>query len=154
PANIFPTSDGYVYLFVTRSHWQRLMGFWPDHPPEYDDPQWLDNDFRHEHEAEINVAVEAFTRRFRRDDLAAQLQKAGIPCLAVNSPTAFMQEEHIQARQLFQPASHPYLGSYLQTAFPLIADGQREPAAPPPLLGQHTREILLRLGLSSVAMES
>ena len=153
PANVFPTSDGYVYLFVTRSHWGRLMGFWPDHPPEYDDPQWLDNDFRHEHEAEINVAVEAFTRRFRRDDLAAELQKAGIPCLALNSPTAFMQEDHVQARNLFQPTEHPYLGSYLQTAFPLISDGQRAPAAPPPLLGEHTREVLLRIGLSSEDIE-
>ncbi|HEY8695099.1 MAG TPA: CoA transferase [Chloroflexota bacterium] len=154
PANVFPTSDGYVYLFVTRTHWKLLMDFWPDHPPEFDGPEWLDNDFRHEHEHEINVRVEEFTRRFRRDDLAAQLQRAGIPCLALNSPTAFMQEEHIQARQLFQPVQHPHLGSYLQTGFPLLVDGQREPAAPPPLLGQHTREILTnRLGLTLTEIE-
>jgi crotonobetainyl-CoA:carnitine CoA-transferase CaiB-like acyl-CoA transferase len=154
PANVFPTSDGYVYLFVTRTHWKLLMDFWPDHPPEFDEPDWLDNDFRHEHERQINAHVEEFTGRFRRDDLAAQLQKAGIPCLALNSPTAFMQEEHIQARQLFQPAQHAHLGSYLQTAFPLLVDGQRESVQPPPLLGQHTRAILTeRLGLSGQQIE-
>jgi crotonobetainyl-CoA:carnitine CoA-transferase CaiB-like acyl-CoA transferase len=155
PANIFPASDGYVYLFVTRAHWKRFMEFWPDHPPEFDDDQWLDNDFRHEHEAEINEKVETLTRRFRRDELAHQLQKAGIPCLAVNSPTAFMQEQHIQARRLFQPVEHPYLGTYQQVSFPLMVDGQREPPAPPPLLGQHTHDILTtRLGLSGQEVQT
>jgi len=154
PANIFPASDGYVYLFVTRAHWKRLLDFWKDHPPMLDEPEWLDNDFRRARVDELNDLVSAFTRRFRRDELAEQLQKAGIPCLAVNTPMAFIREEHIQARQLFQPVEHPYLGSYLQTAFPLIADGQRQPAVPPPLLGEHTREILIeRLGLSMEQLE-
>src|SRR5712692_2019686 len=154
PANIFPASDGYVYLFVTRAHWKRLLDFWKDHPPLLDGPEWLDNDFRRQRVDELNELVSAFTRRFRRDELAEQLQKAGIPCLAVNTPMAFIREEHIKARQLFQPVEHPYLGSYLQTAFPLIADGQRQPAVPPPLLGEHTREILIeRLGLSMEQLE-
>ncbi|HEX6512193.1 MAG TPA: CoA transferase [Chloroflexota bacterium] len=154
PANIFPTSDGHVYLFVTRAHWKRFMDFWDGHPPEFDGPEWPDNDFRHEHEAEINAAVSRFTRGYRRDELAHQLQKAGIPCLAVNSPTAFMEEEHIKVRELFRQVEHPYLGSYVQTVFPLIADGQRSSAEPPPLLGQHTREILTaRLGLSPQDIE-
>jgi crotonobetainyl-CoA:carnitine CoA-transferase CaiB-like acyl-CoA transferase len=154
PANIFPASDGYVYLFVTRAHWKRLLDFWKDHPPMLEEPEWLDNDFRRARVDELNDLVSAFTRRFRRDELAEQLQKAGIPCLAVNTPMAFIREEHIQARQLFQPVEHPYLGSYLQTAFPLIADGHRQPAVPPPLLGQHTREILTeRAGLQPGEIE-
>jgi len=154
PANIFPTSDGYVYLFVTRAHWKRLMDFWQDHPERFGDDEWLDNDFRHEHEAEINEAVEQFTRRYRSEDLADQLQRSGIPCLPVNTPTSFMANEHVQARQLFQPAEHPYLGAYSQVTFPPIVDGAREPVSRPPLLGEHTREILSkRLGLSAGDVE-
>lgn len=154
PANIFPTADGYVYLFVTRAHWKRLMDFWDGHPARFEDPEWLDNDFRHEHEAEINEEVAQFTRRFARDDLADQLQQAGIPCLSVNTPTSFMQHEHVRARQLFQPVEHPYLGRYVQTAFPPLVDGDRASVAPPPLLGQHTRQILTdRLGLSESDVE-
>ncbi len=154
PANIFPTADGYVYLFVTRAHWKLLMDFWDDHPVEFDGPEWLDNDFRHEHEAIINERVTDFTRRFQRDELADRLQKAGIPCLPVNTPRAFMANEHVRARSLFQPASHPHLGSYIQAAFPLIADGIREAVSAPPLLGEHTQEILReRLGLSPSDVE-
>lgn len=153
PANIFPTADGYVYLFVTRAHWKLLLDFWDGHPAHLDAPDWLDNDFRHEHEAEINELVSAFTRRFTRDDLTDRLQKAGIPSLPVNTPTAFMNHDHIRARQLFQPVDHPYLGAYSQTTFPLIVDGARAPAEPPPTLGQHTREILQSLGLSTQDLE-
>jgi crotonobetainyl-CoA:carnitine CoA-transferase CaiB-like acyl-CoA transferase len=148
PANIFPTRDGYVYLFITRTHWKLFMEVWPDHPPEFDEPEWLDNDFRHEHEAEINEVVATFTQRYGREELAHLLQKHGVPCLAVNSPRQFMAEEHIQARELFRKVQHPELGEYLQTGFPLLVDGQRDPGAPPPLLGQHTQQILSeRLGL-------
>ncbi len=44
--------------------------------------------------------------------------------------------------------------NYLQTSFPLLVDGQREPPLPPPMMGQHTREVLSgRLGLSSDDIE-
>jgi len=102
----------------------------------------------------VNEIISAFTRNFARDELAHGLQKAGVPCLPVNTPLAFLKDEHLQARQLFQPVQHEALGDYVQTTFPLLVDGQREPAAPPPLLGQHTHDILTtRLGLSPEEIE-
>ena len=154
PANIFPTRDGYVYLFVTAAHWQLFLDAWPDHPSVLDDPHMLDNDYRHQRADELNAMVSAFTRTFGRDDLAEMMQQRGVPCLAVNSPRAFLRDEHIQARGLFGKAQHPVLGEYQQTSFPLLVDGQREAPQPPPLLGQHTREILQdRLGLQPSEIE-
>jgi formyl-CoA transferase len=148
PANIFPASDGYVYLFVTRAHWKRLLDFWPDHPKKFEEPEWFDNDFRRERVDELNEIVAGFTRQFKRDELAHNLQKAGIPCLAVNTPITFIDNGHIKARRLFQPVTHPYLGAHVQNVFPLMVDGERAAAAPPPLLGEHTRSVLAtRLGL-------
>jgi crotonobetainyl-CoA:carnitine CoA-transferase CaiB-like acyl-CoA transferase len=148
PANIFPTQDGYVYLFVARNHWKPFLDEWPDHPPVLDDPHMLDHAYRHARADEVNAMVASFTRQFRRHELAQKLQKAGVPCLAVNTPTAFMQDEHIQARALLGTVHHPVLGEYVQASFPLLVDGKREMPQPPPLLGQHTQEILRdRLGL-------
>ena len=154
PANIFPTLDGYVYLFVARTHWQQFLDAWADHPAALDDPRFLDNDYRRQRADEVNEIVSSFTRRFRRDELAENLQKQGVPCLTVNSPTTFLRDEHIQARELFGDVQHPVLGKYLQTSFPLLVDGQREAPQSAPLLGQHTGEVLReRIGLEPTEIE-
>jgi crotonobetainyl-CoA:carnitine CoA-transferase CaiB-like acyl-CoA transferase len=154
PASIFPASDGYVYLFVTRAHWPLLLDVWPDHAPELDDPKWLSNEARRQAAEWINEHVAQFTRRYTRDELVRLLQEKGVPCLGVNAPSEFAREEQIEARGLFQPTSHSLLGDYLQATFPLVAEGERAPVAAPPLLGQHTRELLIeRLGLSPQDVE-
>jgi crotonobetainyl-CoA:carnitine CoA-transferase CaiB-like acyl-CoA transferase len=154
PANVFPTQDGYVYLFVSRPHWRLLLNLMPDHDPALDDPRWLANHERRAQADWVNAEVERFTRQYRKDELVRLLQENGIPCLPVNGPGEFARDEQIQYRQLFQPTTHAVLGEYLQPAFPALIDGQRVPAAPPPLLGEHTAAILRdRLGLAPAEIE-
>ncbi len=154
PANIFPTRDGYVYLFVSRPHWPLLLALWPDHPPELDDPKWEPNEARRAQADWINEQLAQFTRQFTKEELTRLMQEHGVPCLPVNTPAEFMQDEQVRYRELFRPAAHPVLGEYVQVAFPVLLDGARLPPAPPPLLGQHTRELLTdRLGLSPTEVE-
>ncbi|HLH21210.1 MAG TPA: CoA transferase [Chloroflexota bacterium] len=154
PANVFPTSDGYVYLFVSRPHWRLLLNLMPDHDPALDDPKWLANHLRRAHADWINAEVERFTRQYPKEELVQLLQENGIPCLPVNGPREFARDEQIRYRQLFQPTTHAALGEYAQPAFPALMDGQRVPAAPPPLLGEHTAAILRdRLGLAPADIE-
>src|SRR5581483_998943 len=89
PANVFPTRDGYVYLFVSRPHWRLLLNLMPDHDPALDDPKWLANHERRAQAAWINAEVERFTRQFTKDELVRLLQENGIPCLPVNGPAEF-----------------------------------------------------------------
>jgi crotonobetainyl-CoA:carnitine CoA-transferase CaiB-like acyl-CoA transferase len=142
PAEIFPTQDGYVYLFVAQPHWRRFLALWPDHPPEMDDPKWLPNHVRRAQAAWINAEVSAFTRRFTRDALVTLLQDQGIPCLPVNPPGDFLRDEQVQFRGLFRPTRHPVLGEYVQASLPVVLDGERVAVAPPPLLGEHTAAVL------------
>jgi crotonobetainyl-CoA:carnitine CoA-transferase CaiB-like acyl-CoA transferase len=154
PANVFPTQDGYVYLFVSRPHWRLLVDLMPDHDPALEDPKWLANHVRRAHADWINAEVERFTRQYQKEELVRLLQENGIPCLPVNAPGEFARDEQIQHRALFQPTTHAALGEYTQPAFPALMDGQRVPAAPPPLLGEHTAAILRdRLGLAPADIE-
>jgi crotonobetainyl-CoA:carnitine CoA-transferase CaiB-like acyl-CoA transferase len=149
PAEIFPTRDGYVYLFIAQVHWRRFLANWPDHPPELDDPKWIPNHVRRAEAAWINAAVSAFTRQQTRDELVTRLQDQGIPCLPVNSPGDFLRDEQVQYRRFFVPTRHPVLGEYVQPTLPVVVDGARVAVAPPPLLGEHTEAVLAGLGAAS-----
>jgi crotonobetainyl-CoA:carnitine CoA-transferase CaiB-like acyl-CoA transferase len=142
PANVFPTRDGYVYMLIAEQHWQRLLDLWPNHAPELDDPKLHSNAGRRARAEWITAQVSTFTQPFTRDALVSLLQAHGIPALPVNTPADFMRDEQVQYRELFQPTTHPVLGDYAQVSFPPLIDGKRVPAAPPPLLGEHTRAVL------------
>ncbi|SRR5579884_576169 len=154
PANIFPTKDGYVYLFVSLPHWRLLLKLWEDHPPELDDKEWEANHVRRAHADWLNEELSRFTRRFTKQEFVRLMQENGVPSLPVNSPGEFARDEQVQFRKLFQTVRHPLLDEYAQVAFPVLMDGERVPVAPPPLLGEHTYALLTeRLGLSPTEVE-
>ena len=154
PANLFKCKNGWIALFVTQTHWPLLLKVWEDHPPELDDPKWINSNLRRANADSINAHVTSFTSRFLKEDLAELMQKHGIPGLPVNSPSDFMKDPHIQARGFFGTVTHPVLGSFEQTGSPFMVDGQRATPLPSPLLGQHNHEILCgELGLSANDLE-
>jgi crotonobetainyl-CoA:carnitine CoA-transferase CaiB-like acyl-CoA transferase len=143
PANIFSCSDGHVYLFILSARdWDRLLDLWPDHPAELDAPELKPPANRRRHIELINPLVEAFTRQHTKSELTTLLQTHGIPCLPVNSPTDFLAEGQVTARDFIGTVSSPVLGEYRTPRFPALFDGERpEPAGPPPLVGQDNERL-------------
>jgi benzylsuccinate CoA-transferase BbsE subunit len=137
PANIFPCIDGYVYLFILGARdWERLLELWTDHPIELDDPELRAPGRRRAQAATINPLVEQFTARYSKRELMSYLQGHGIPCLPVNSPRDFLNEEQVRVREFFGEIESASLGRYQSPRFPALFNGQRPPVAgPPPHLG-------------------
>jgi formyl-CoA transferase len=69
------------------------------------------------------------------------MQQHGIPGLPVNSPSDFMKDPHIQARQFFSQVTHPVLGTFRQPGNCFMVDGRRTGPAPAPIAGQHNQEV-------------
>jgi formyl-CoA transferase len=154
PANLFRCKNGWIALFVTQNHWPLLLKVWEDHPPELDDPKWINSNLRRTHADYINAQVTSYTCRFLKEDLAELMQKHGIPGLPVNSPLDFMKDPHIQARDFFSTVRHPVLGTFQQARSPFVLDGQRTAPSPAPLLGQHNEEVFRgELGLGRRDLE-
>ena len=134
PARIFPCKDGFVYLYVTRQHWKLFLSVWKDHPATFDAPDWLNNLYRRAHADELNPAVEAFLGKFTRAEITEFLQTKGIPCVPVNTPMGFANDEQVQSRGFMAPVEHAGFGSTKQPAMPFVIDGARPPVGSVPVL--------------------
>jgi len=125
PAKIFQCRDGFVYLYVTRQHWKLFLSVWKDHAAVFDTPDWLNNVYRRAHAEELNPAVEAFIGKFTMAEITDLLQAKGIPCVPVNTPMGFANDEHVRGRGFMAPVEHAGFGSTRQPAMPFVIDGAR-----------------------------
>lgn len=134
PARIFRCRDGFVYLYVTRQHWKLLLDLWNDHPPIFDEPEWLSYEHRRAHVEDLNPAVEAFMAKHTVTGITELLQSQGIPCVPVNTPLDFVNDEHVQSREFIISAKHAGFGDAKQPAMPFLIDGIRPPVGSVPTL--------------------
>ena len=85
----------------------------------------------------------------------ARLQAAGVPCAPAVSGRSefFLDDPHAVANDMVATYQHPLLGqqriarSYLRFGHPKIQEGR-----PTPLLGEHTRKVLMDVGFSESAI--
>jgi formyl-CoA transferase len=113
-----------------------------------DEPRFATNADRMTHLSELTAALnEVFAER----DAAEWIERlcaAGLPCAPINTvPEAFSLPQ-AAAREMVLEVEHPTAGTIKLAGFPYKLS--ETPAAvhrPPPLLGQHTQEILSELGL-------
>jgi crotonobetainyl-CoA:carnitine CoA-transferase CaiB-like acyl-CoA transferase len=79
----------------------------------------------------------------------ADLQEFSVPCGPINDLADVFADPQIKTREMFVEMPHPTLGSIKQTGIPIkfsLTPGGLD--RPPPLLGEHNREILSELGFS------
>jgi formyl-CoA transferase len=93
-----------------------------------------------------NVLVAELNRIFsQRDanDWLADLTKAGLPCGRINSIPEVFDHPQAQARQMTLEADHASAGTVRLPGFPYkFSHTPAEIQKPPPLLGEHTEEVL------------
>ena len=83
-----------------------------------------------------------------------QLQKVNVPCGPINDLADVFSDPQLLSRDMYQEIVHPTLGKIKQTGIPVKFS--RTPGGldrPPPLLGEHNREVLKSLGYSSTEIE-
>lgn len=145
PYEPFPTSDGWIAVGVGNDRqWQRLCALagWDDLAA---DERFATNPQRVEHR---DVLVPMLQERFRArtsEKWHAALQEAGIPCGPINFIDQVFSDPQVLARDMLVELPHPTAGTVRLAGSPLKLS--RTPALieePPPLLGQHTEEILTK----------
>lgn len=91
----------------------------------------------------LDAAVADWVAEMSAEEAAATLLAAGIPAAKVASARHLVETDpQLAARGFFQHVLHPELGNSLYASLPFTVDGERIELDRPPLLGEHTKEIL------------
>ena len=83
-----------------------------------------------------------------------KLQAVSVPCGPINDLEDVFSDPQLLSREMFVEMAHPTLGKIKQTGLPLKFS--RTPGGldrPPPLLGEHNREVLQEIGFSITEIE-
>jgi crotonobetainyl-CoA:carnitine CoA-transferase CaiB-like acyl-CoA transferase len=156
PYQVFKAADQYIAVGVGNdAQYARLCEI-VDHPEWAHDPRFVNNVAR---VANREALVDLFQHAFAIREAAAwlaMLEAAGIPAAPINTIDQVFADPQVIARGMRIEMQHPTAGSLPLTGSPLhIPTAPVEMRLPPPLLGEHTREVLTRvLGYNADAIEA
>ncbi len=93
--------------------------------------------------------------RRQRDHWMDVLTKADVPCAPIHNITEVFDDPQIKHLDSFMSLEHPKMGSVVSIRRPVYLDGSRgeQPRRAPPMLGEHTREVLVEAGINLVHSE-
>ncbi|MFG5864299.1 CaiB/BaiF CoA transferase family protein [Metapseudomonas sp. CR1201] len=156
PYQDFPTADGNFILTVGNDSQFRKFCEVAGHREWADDPRFSTNKARVAHRAELIPMIRQVTVFKTTAEWVSALEAFGVPCGPINDLAAVFADPQVQARGLRVELEHPLAGVVPQVASPLrLSETPVEYRMPPPLLGEHTQEVLQRvLGLAAEQVEA
>jgi formyl-CoA transferase len=150
PYQAFSGSDGrFVVGAANQRLWLRFLEV-IRRPELADDPRYLDNKDRVAHrEILARELAPTFATRPAAEWVESFLA-AGVPAGPINSYVEAFDNDHARQRQAMIEIEHPVEGHFRALGFPVKMSGPGPAVTrPPPLLGQHTADILGSLGLEA-----
>ena len=153
PSDVFVTRDGHILTHTVGNglfrRWARLMG---DADRWINDPRFQSDQSRGDHSEEILARMRQWCFERTTDEALRELQAAGLPAGPVQTLQQALDHPQVAAMQALRAI----------TDFPGLQRPARVPDLPvrlsvsgggithrPPLLGEHTDEVLRGLGYSS-----
>ena len=155
PYQAFEAADGPMMLGVANDNLWRKFCALAGLEQIVDDPRFRTNADRVQHRAEtlathVQAALEKHTVAWWNDKLAA----IGVPCSPINTLEQVLSHPHTESSGVVLDYVHPVGGRTKAIGQPFrLGQDERTVGLPPPMHGQHTREVLEEIGLSSRQIE-
>ncbi|HEY8842098.1 MAG TPA: CoA transferase [Candidatus Dormibacteraeota bacterium] len=146
PYGTFAVSDGFINVAVaTDAHFVRFCE--AIHAADLAaDPRFATNALRQVARSALVRAIEAHLREGTRSEWLARFEQFGIPAGPILDIAEAFASPLATEREMRVMIEHPKAGHINQVGAPWKIDGRSSPIRkPPPLLGQHTAEVLREL---------
>jgi CoA:oxalate CoA-transferase len=153
PVNSFPTRDGHVVVVVSHDGAFRNFATMIGRSSLAEDPRFRDNAARRTNEPELAAVITEWTKAHSVEEVLAACRKADIPAGPVWDLAQAHGQLQANASPLLQTVQHPAIGSLQLLLQPARFSDARSMQQRDPVLGEHTFEVLNRLGFSPDAIE-
>ena len=152
PQDVFAASDGHLVLVVGNDGQFGKFAEAIAQPDLAHDPRFEKNSGRVRNRAALNAIIEPVLAGRPLAQWLQAFEAAGVPAGPINTVPMVFQEPQVKHRGMLIDLPHPVAGTVPQVASPMkFTDAALVLDRPPPLLGQHTEEILREIGWSARA---
>jgi succinate---hydroxymethylglutarate CoA-transferase len=154
PYTAYRAADGMMALGVGNDRQFARTAELLGHPEWAADARFNSNRVRVENRELIDGLINAALSQDVTDAWLAKLEAAGVPCGKINSVAEALDDPHTAARDMIATVEHPAVGAFKMLGIPFkFSDTACSIRRPPPLLGEHSDEILsAELGLDADAI--
>jgi crotonobetainyl-CoA:carnitine CoA-transferase CaiB-like acyl-CoA transferase len=154
PYETFATADGEIAVAVgSERQWPKLCAAL-DLPELAEDERFADNGARVHHRDQLRPILAEALAEADTTHWLTRLDEAGIPCGPVNTVLAAFDQPQAVARRMRVQVEHPSLGSLPQIGLPYkLSATPASIRSAPPLLGEHSAQILAELGYSTADVD-
>ena len=154
PYGRFRARDAYLNIAAgSEAMWTKLaraLG----RPDWLDDPRFADPVGRLRHRDALTAEIENALAAKDVADWVEHINAAGVPCGPVLDVAQVFSDPQVLARQMLIALPHPEVGTFRTTGLPVkLSDTPGAIERRPPLLGEHTDEVLAEAGLEPEEIE-
>ena len=143
PYQAFETADGFLILAIGNdSQFQRFCAL-ADKPELAEDERFKQNSSRVKYRDILVQQVAEIMTMKTTENWLSELNQRGIPCGPINNIDQVFADPQVQHRGMQKTLSHPTAGSVASVGNPInLSATPVEYDLAPPVLGQHTDEVL------------
>ncbi|MFD6952458.1 formyl-CoA transferase [Nocardiopsis sp. TSRI0078] len=153
PYQAFPTADAEIVVAAGNDAlYQRLCAAL-NRPDLGGDPRYATNPGRVEHREELVTELSATLRARSADHWMEILVGAGVPVGRVRGVLDALRTADDSGDDVLRAVEHPTAGLVEQVRAGFRLENSPPPLTAPPLLGQHSRQVLTELGVDGAAVD-